>query len=459
MDTSKKIYKNLNINNTDWQNILGSANKCLGCRFAPCIKGCPLSVDIPAFIKEVRNKDISKAYKIISKNSLFPRLCAKICPTEKQCEGACVRGKKGDPVPISKIEQFVADAYHKLSNKYTNDKNISTVNSAGQNKKVAIVGSGAAGLSCAISLKKLGYDITIFEKMPKIGGMLFYGIPEFRLKKSILSEEILKLKELGIDIKTGVNVGENLFLEDILNTQKFNAIFLATGTWEPKKIGIIGEDLGNVYNFIEFLTQFNSSKNNNSERNPLNYLKNIAVIGGGNVAVDVARCAKRLKNAKNVSLIYRRSSNEIPANKQDIACARAENINFETLTNVKKIIGNNSGYVKEILCTKNKMLNTLDKNGKPDFSEIENSSFTIPVDAAIICTGSTHSAISDKDPYKKLLCGDSNIIKINENQQSTAIPQIFAGGDLVTGASAVAKAMANGNLVARKIHEYLTSLE
>lgn len=450
------MCKDFSSNNKDWQNVLDSANRCLNCPSAPCIKGCPLGVNIPGFIKEVKKNNINKAYEIISEKSPFPRLCAKICPTEKQCEGNCIRGKKGKSVSISAIEWFVTNNFYKCNNEYTNNNSAVTTSSTKHSKKVAVVGSGAAGLSCAIYLKKLRYNITIFEKMPEIGGMLFYGIPEFRLKKSILNDEILRLKKMGINIQTSVDIGEDLFLKDILNKQKFNAIFLAMGTWCPKKLGIIGENLCNVYNFVEFLIQFNNFKNNISNSNALKLMENVAVIGGGNVAIDVARCIKTLKNVKNVTLVYRRSINELAANKQDIASATLENINLKMLTNVKKIIGNNLGYAKEILCTRNKILSTLDQNGKPGFSEIENSEFTMPVNAVIICAGSRCSEVSEKDPYKKLL-HKNGAIKINKKYQSTSVPQIFAGGDLVIGASTVAKAIANGRLVATKIHEYLTN--
>ena len=346
---NKDNYNNLNKDLKYVQGILEKANRCLKCSLAPCMKKCPLKINIPDFISEVKKNNISEAFKIISKNSYFPIICSKICPKEKQCEGACIRGKKGNPVAIGEIENFVAnqciDLDDKLNLLFVKDNRNLYIN-----RKVAVVGSGPAGLSCAISLKKLGYDVTIFEKMPKLGGMIYYGVPEFRLKKTVLEKEILKLKKMGINIRNRVEVGKDIFLEDLINKEKFDAIFLAIGTWLAKKLNIPGEELGRIYNFVDFLILLNDKKGE-----ILNSTRNVAVIGGGNVAIDIARCIKKLKKDINVYLIYRRSLNELPANKNEVTEAIKENINFETLTNVKEIINDKFGKVKKIICTKNKI--------------------------------------------------------------------------------------------------------
>ncbi len=445
----KDSYNNLDKNLKYDKSVLEKANRCLKCSLAPCVKKCPLNVNIPEFIYEVKNNNISEAFKIISKNSYFPLICSKICPKEKQCEGACIRGKKGNPVDIGEIESFVANKCIDLDNKLDlsfikDDKKLHI------NKKIAVVGSGPAGLSCAIFLKKLGYDVTIFEKMPKLGGMIYYGVPEFRLKKTVLEKEILKLKKMGINIRNRVEVGKDIFLEDLMKEEKFDAIFLAIGTWLAKKLNIPGEELERIYNFVDFLILLNDKKGE-----ILNSTKNVAVIGGGNVAIDIARCIKKLKKDINVYLIYRRSLNELPANKNEVTEAIKENINFETLTNVKEIISDKFGKVKKIICTKNKISNKLDESNRPIPIELPNTEYEIFIDTVVICAGSMGSLLSEEDPYRKVLYKESNIIKINENYQSTVIPQIFVGGDLVLGPSTVAKAMANGKAVAKNIHKYL----
>ena len=446
---NKDNYDNLNKDLKYGQGILEKANKCLKCSLAPCIKKCPLKINIPDFISEVKKNNISEAFKIISKNSYFPLICSKICPKEKQCEGACVRGKKGNAVAIGEIENFVANKCINLDDELNlpfvkDNRNVYI------KKKVAVVGSGPAGLSCATFLKKLGYNVTIFEKMPKLGGMIYYGIPEFRLKKTVLEKEILKLKKMGINIRNRVEVGKDIFLEDLIKKEKFDAIFLATGTWSAKKLNIPGEELERIYNFVDFLILLNDKKGE-----ILNSTKNVVVIGGGNVAIDIARCIKKLRKDISVHLIYRRSINELPANKNEVTEAIEENINFETLTNVKEIISDKFGKVKKIICTKNKILDKLDESNRPIPTELPNTEYEIFIDTVVICAGSTGSLLPKEDPYQQILCEKSNVIKVSENYQSTVIPQIFVGGDFVLGPSTVAKAMANGKAVAENIHRYL----
>ncbi len=447
----KSGEKSNNLNKLNKNDVLKEANRCLNCSFAPCKKKCPLGVNIPEFIDRVKNQDIKKAFEVISKDSYFPLICSRICPKETQCEGACIRGKKGKPVSIGTIEHFVASVFNNFDNEKSSFPSSEYSHKIDNSKKIAVVGSGPAGLSCAVFLRRLGYNVTIFERMSEIGGMLFYGVPEFRFKKSILKNEITKLKMMGIDIKNKIEIGKDLFLKDLLNNKKFCAIFLATGTWMPKKLNIPGENLKGVYNFIDFLLFFNNQNNK-----VLKPAKNIAVVGGGSVAIDIARCAKKIKNISNVYLIYRRSINEILANEKDIKDAVNEDIKFEMLTNVKEIIGDSLGNVKKIVCTKNKMLEKLDKSGRPIFSEISDTEFAINTDIFIVCVGSNASTLPEKDPHKKILYQNTNAIKVKENFQSIAIPQIFVGGDLVLGPSTAAKAMANGKKVAENIHRYLT---
>lgn len=431
--------------------MLKEAQRCLSCQKKPCIKGCPLGVNIPGFIFKIKEQKFSEAFAIICEKSPFPLICSSVCPAKNQCEGACVRKIKGSAVKISSLEYYISKLYNK-DNRYLLQKN--NVKENLSKKKIAVVGSGPAGLSSAISLKKLGYNVTIYERMPKIGGMLYYGIPESRLDKSLLQQEIKKIVDFNVNIKTNVTIGKNIKLEELLNKEKFDAILFATGTWKSNKLNIPGENLKNVFSFVDFLLKI-KEKNNCFEQGKL---KNIAVVGGGNVAIDIARMAKKFKNVKKVYLLYRRSMNELLASKEEIDFALKENIEFKILTGVRKIVKNYKNAVKEIVCFRNKLLETIDSSGRRNFSEIINSDFKIFADAVITCTGAKSSNFFCKDPCSKFFYKENGQLDVSEKGQSLKIPQIFFCGDNVLGPSTVAKATFDGRKVANSIHEYLKSV-
>ena len=425
---------------------LKEAQRCLNCKNKPCQKGCPLGIDIPEFISKIKEKDFFGSFNVISKKSVFPLICSRVCPVENQCEGCCVRRIKGWPVKISDLEYYVSSIC---------SKKIGVYNKNSFQKKIAVIGAGPAGLSGSIYLKKLGYSVSIYEKMPNIGGMLYYGIPESRLNKSLFQKELERFDSLNINVETNITVGKDLTLKDILTREKFDAVFLATGAWNANKLNIEGENLKNVFSFTEFLLTI-KSKNNYFENRKI---KNVAVIGGGNVAVDIARIAKNLKNIKKVYLLYRRSLDEMLANRNEIRLALKEEVEFKLLTSVKKIIGNEQNEVKEILCVKNKMLNLLDSSKRKVFSEIESSFFKMNTDAVIICAGAKTSDFFGKDPYAKFIYNVHGKLSVNEFGQNLKIPMIFAGGDSVLGPSTVAEACFDGQRIAKNIHEYLIRKE
>ena len=427
------------------------ANRCLGCPSKMCKKNCPLGIDIPEFILKIKEQKFFEAFNLIQEKSFFPAICSLVCPVEKQCEGACVRGRRSNPVRISVLENFLANY---CQNKEFSFKNIDML-PRGKCKRVAIVGSGPAGLSCTVYLRKLNYELTIYEKRKNIGGMLYYGIPNYRLEKTFLKNEIKKIFDFGIKIKTNVNIGKDIKILDILKKEKFDAMFLATGAWSPNRLNVNGENLKNIFSFTEFLLMLENEK---SSYFGCEKAENIAVIGGGNVAVDVVRAAKKLKNVKKVYLIYRRSIEELLANKDEIKKALEENIEFVMLTNVKRFVSCSGNKVNEIVCTKNKLLDVLDSSGRKTFSEIKNSYFKINADIVVICAGARPSKIFCEDPCNSLLYEKDGSLLVNEQGQSLKIPQIFAGGDVVLGPSTVAKACFDGQRGARNIHRYLKSL-
>lgn len=420
---------------------INEANRCLNCKNKPCVSACPVNVNIPAFISEIKNKNYANALNIIHETNSLPAICGRVCPQESQCEAKCVRGIKGEPVGIGRLERFVADfnlskELH-LNNK-SNKKN---------GIKIAVIGSGPSGLACANDLCDLGFDVTIFEALHKAGGVLSYGIPEFRLPKNIVEEEINLLKSKGIKLKNNVIIGKTIKINELLNSG-FKAIYIATGAGAPNFMGIEGENLNGVYSANEFLTRVNLMKA--YEKNyatPIIKPKNIAIIGGGNVAMDAARTAKRL-GAQNVYIIYRRSLDEMPARKEEIIHAKEEKIEFKLLCNPVKINSNDNINVSSIECIK-MQLGEPDSSGRRRPIPIENSNFNIEVDSVIIAIGNSPNEIITQSETK-IKTNNRKCIIVNENLE-TSMQNVFAGGDAVTGAATVILAMGTGKKAAIKI--------
>ncbi len=441
----------LNSETVSLKGIMYEASRCLNCIKKPCSAKCPLGIDVPGFMSKIKKKDFCGAYFKICERSPFPAICSEICPPYKCCESECVQKHKGSPVQIRKLESLMANIY---SNSGSNKKTSTDILKMEKKRKVAIIGSGPAGLSCAYYLKKYGHNVIIFEKLPNVGGMLRYGILEERLKKSILVSEIQKIKNMGIMIYTSTDVGNEIKLHDLLNNKNFDAVFLSMGTWKPVKLNVMGEQVKNVLSFTEFLLLFHENRDALNEKK----LKNIAVVGGGSVAIDVARVAVRLKNVKNVYLIYRRSVNELLASRGEIAKAKSEGVKFKMLTNVKKIVPDIQGKVKKILCTKNKLINEIDSSGRKISKEIDDNKFEIGINALITCIGSTASKLPKNEPYSKIIYGSNGKIRISEKGQCLDAPQIFAGGDMILGPTTAAEAIAHGKSVAKNINSYLTEI-
>ena len=417
---------------------LAEADRCLNCRHMPCVSGCPVNINIPKFIMKIKEKDYDDAYDIITQSNTMPAICGRVCPQESQCEAVCVRGIKQESVAIGRLERFVAD----------NHKQEIVVDQLIKNAhKVAIIGSGPSGLSCAGELAKAGFDVTIFEALHKAGGVLVYGIPEFRLPKKIVNEEIDNLKKLGVKIITNMVIGRIKTLDE-LKEEGFEAIYIATGAGLPKFMNIPGENLNGVYTANEFLTRVNlmMSYQENTET-PIYIGEKVVVVGGGNVAMDAARCALRM-GAKEVSIVYRRSLVELPARAEEVHHAQEEGITFRLLSNPTAIIGDENHRVKAINCVEMTL-------SKPDESHRqrpivkENSNFTIEADMVIMAIGTS------PNPLIKMTTPQLDISKwggiIIDDQGLTSVDDVYAGGDAVTGAATVIKAMEAGKIAARSI--------
>lgn len=420
---------------------LDEAKRCLQCKHKPCIEGCPVRINIPQFIKKITENDINGALDVISHDNLFPSICGRVCPQELQCEKHCVRKIKGESIAIGNLERFVGDNATKETNVEIVDNFI----------KVAVVGSGPSGLTCANELRQLGYDITIFEALHLPGGVLAYGIPEFRLPKSIVQKEIDKLTALEVKIKTNVVIGKSITIAQLF-AEGFKAIYLASGAGLPKFLGIKGENFNGVFSANEYLTRINLMKSYQENSNtPIYPSKNVCVIGGGNVAMDAARCAKRM-NTENVYIVYRRGKDEMPARKDEIIHAEEEGIIFNLLTNPVEIIGDKDFKVTHLKCTKSK-LGEPDSSGRPRPIEIPSSEFLIPCDTVIMALGNYPNPLL-KMSTKDLKTDDHGCIIVDESLQ-TSIPGVFAGGDAVTGAATVILAMGAGKKAAKAIDEYI----
>ena len=420
------------------------AQRCLHCKHKPCVGGCPVQIDIPAFIAKVAARDFEGAYEVLSASSSLPAVCGRVCPQETQCEAKCVRGIKGEPVAIGRLERFVAD-YH---NKNCKEK---PVKPESNGHKVAVVGSGPSGLTCAGDLAKKGYDVTVFEALHTAGGVLVYGIPEFRLPKTIVQKEIDTLKDLGVKVETNMVIGKVLSVDELFEAG-FEAVFIGSGAGLPRFMNIPGENAKGVYSANEFLTRVNLMKSYKDHCDtPILHAKDVAVVGGGNVAMDAARCAKRL-GAENVYIVYRRSEKELPARAEEVEHAKEEGIIFKLLNNPVKILSDDKNFVRGIECVE-MTLGEPDESGRRRPVEKENSNFVIDVECVIMAIGTSPNPLI-KSTTKGLETEKWGGIIVNEDGL-TSREGVYAGGDAVTGAATVILAMGAGKTAAKAIDEYL----
>ena len=424
------------------------AARCIKCKNARCIGGCPVSIDIPRFIKEVEEGNIEAAYHIISESSALPAVCGRVCPQETQCEGKCIRGIKGEPISIGKLERFVADwaREHNIEPELPKEKN---------GKKVAVIGSGPAGLTCAGDLAKLGYDVTIYEALHDTGGVLRYGIPEFRLPKdTVVEHEIENVRKLGVKIVCNVVIGRSITIDQLLEEEGFDAIFIGSGAGLPKFMGIPGENANGVFSANEYLTRNNLMKAFLEEYDtPISTGKKVAVVGGGNVAMDAARTALRL--GAEVHIVYRRSEAELPAREEEVHHAKEEGIIFDLLTNPTEILVDENGSVKGMRCVK-MALGEPDESGRRRPVEVEGSDFVLDVDTVIMSLGTSPNPLISSTT-EGLETNKWKCIVAEEETGKTTKEGVYAGGDAVIGAATVILAMGAGKTAAKGIHEYLSN--
>ncbi len=424
------------------------AARCINCKNAQCVKGCPVAINIPGFIEKVKDGDVEAAYQVISEASALPAVCGRVCPQESQCEGKCIRGMKGEPVSIGKLERFVAD--------WARENGIQPTGPKEKNgKKVAVIGSGPAGLTCAGDLAKMGYEVTIFEALHEAGGVLVYGIPEFRLpKKDVVAKEIENVKALGVQIETNVVVGKSVTIDELLQEEGFDAVFIGSGAGLPKFMGIPGEQANGVFSANEYLTRSNLMKAfDESSNTPIMRGKKVAVVGGGNVAMDAARTALRL--GAEVHIVYRRSEEELPARVEEVHHAKEEGIIFDLLTNPVEILTDDNGWVSGMKCVRME-LGEPDESGRRRPVVKPGSEFTIEVDTVIMSLGTSPNP---------LICATTQGLETNkwkcivaeEATGKTTKEGVYAGGDAVTGAATVILAMGAGKAGAKGIDEYLRS--
>ena len=418
------------------------AKRCLNCKNRPCTLGCPVNVRIPEFIAKVAEGKFEEAYEIITKENSLPAVCGRVCPQENQCEGRCIRGIKGESVGIGRLERFVAD-YH---NAHSSEKE-TIIQKNGH--KVAVVGSGPSGLTCAGSLARAGYDVTVFEALHTAGGVLAYGIPEFRLPKSILQTEVDGLKALGVKIVTNVVIGKTITIDELESEYGFEAVFIGSGAGLPVFMNIKGENLCGVYSSNEFLTRINLMKayEENADT-PIYHPKKVIVVGGGNVAMDSARCAKRL--GADVTIVYRRTEKELPARKEEVENAKEEGIIFKMLCNPEEIVGEN-GWVKEVKC---RVMTLGEPDAKGRAKPIPTDEvITLEADCFIVAIGTTPNPLI-KETTPGLEITPRCVIKTDETGK-TSLDKVYAGGDAVTGAATVISAMGAGKLAAASIDKVL----
>lgn len=431
----------------DKEEAMCEATRCINCKNAQCIKGCPVSINIPGFIEKVKDGDIEAAYQIISESSALPAVCGRVCPQESQCEGKCIRGIKGEPISIGKLERFVADWARENGVKPEGAKEK-------KGKKVAVIGSGPSGLTCAGDLAKMGYDVTIFEALHEAGGVLVYGIPEFRLpKQAVVAKEIENVKALGVKIETNVVVGKSVTIDELLEEEGFDAVFIGSGAGLPKFMGIPGEQANGVFSANEYLTRSNLMKAFDENSNtPIMRGKKVAVVGGGNVAMDAARTALRL--GAEVHIVYRRSEEELPARVEEVHHAKEEGIIFDLLTNPTEILANEDGWVCGIKCVKME-LGEPDASGRRRPVVIEGSEFVMDVDTVIMSLGTSPNPLISSTT-KGLEVNSHKCIVAEEEFGKTTKEGVYAGGDAVTGAATVILAMGAGKAAAKGIDEYLS---
>ncbi len=423
------------------------AKRCLGCKNPKCVEGCPVSIDIPGFIAKAKDGDFENAAKEIAKYSALPAVCGRVCPQESQCEGKCVLGIKGEPVAIGKLEKFTAD--------WSRKNNIDLSKTEALNgKKIAVIGSGPAGLTCAGDLAKRGYDVTIFEALHEAGGVLVYGIPEFRLpKEKVVKAEIENIKKLGVKIETNVIIGRTITIDELMKEEGFDAVFIGSGAGLPKFMGINGENANGVFSANEFLTRVNLMKAFKEGYNtPVRAGKKVAIVGGGNVAMDAARTALRL--GAEAHIVYRRSESELPARAEEVHHAKEEGIIFDVLTNPTEILSDENGWVKGMKCVRME-LGEPDASGRRRPVEVEGSEFVMDVDTVIMSLGTSPNPLIsstteglDINKWKCIVADEDGL---------TTKEGVYAGGDAVTGAATVILAMGAGKKAAEAIDEYLQS--
>lgn len=423
------------------------AGRCLNCKNAQCMKGCPVAIDIPGFVGQIKEGNFEEAYQVISKSSALPAVCGRVCPQESQCEGKCIRGIKGEPVSIGKLERFAAD--------WARENGIQPKKADSMNgHKVAVIGSGPAGLTCAGDLAKLGYDVTIFEALHEAGGVLSYGIPEFRLpKQTVVAAEVENVKALGVKIETNVVIGKATTIDELIEEEGFEAVFIGSGAGLPRFMGIPGEQANGVFSANEFLTRNNLMKAFKDEYDtPIMRGKKVAVVGGGNVAMDAARTALRL--GAEVHVVYRRSEAELPARVEEVHHAKEEGIIFDLLTNPKEILVDENGWVKGMTCIRME-LGEPDESGRRSPVEIAGSEFDLELDTVIMSLGTSPNPLISSTT-KGLDINRRKCIIAEEENGATSKAGVYAGGDAVTGAATVILAMGAGKAAAKGIHEYLS---
>lgn len=425
---------------------IDEANRCLNCKNMPCVKGCPVQINIPGFIAKIKENDMEGAYQVLSMQTSLPAVCGRVCPQETQCESKCVRGIKTEPVGIGRLERYVAD-YH---NAHCNQK---PVPAEPNGHRVAVIGAGPAGLTCAGDLAKRGYEVTVFEALHVAGGVLVYGIPEFRLPKSIVAKEIENLKALGVKVLTNMVIGKVLSIDELFE-DGFEAVFIGTGAGLPRFMNIPGENYNGVYSANEFLTRTNLMKAYDKEHSdtPIQNAKKVAVVGGGNVAMDAARCAKRL-GAEEVYIVYRRSEEEMPARKEEVEHAKEEGIIFMTLNNPVEILGDDNDFVNGMKCIEME-LGSPDESGRRRPVPKEGSEYILDVDCVIMSIGTSPNPLI-RSTTKGLQTNSHGCILTQDETGLTSREGVYAGGDAVTGAATVILAMGAGKNAAQAIDAYL----
>lgn len=426
---------------------MNEAARCINCKNAQCIKGCPVAINIPGFIEQIKEGNIEAAYQVISESSALPAVCGRVCPQESQCEGKCIRGIKGEPISIGKLERFAADWARENGIKPAGAKEK-------KNKKVAVIGSGPAGLTCAGDMARMGYDVTIFEALHEAGGVLVYGIPEFRLpKEDVVLKEIENVKSLGVKIETNVVVGKSVTIDELMEKEGFAAVFIGSGAGLPKFMGIPGEQSNGVFSANEYLTRSNLMKAFREDSDtPIMKGKEVAVVGGGNVAMDAARTALRL--GAKVHIVYRRSEEELPARVEEVHHAKEEGIIFDLLTNPVEILADENGWVCGMKCIKME-LGEPDASGRRRPVEIPGSEFVMDVDTVIMSLGTSPNPLISSTT-EGLEVNKWKCIVADEEHGKTTKEGVYAGGDAVTGAATVILAMGAGKAAAQGIDEYLS---